>query len=258
MDEPHPPALPESSTPATTSLVSRLTNVFAAPGEVFDEVKAAEPSVANWMVPVVLMLVLAVAATFLIYSQPVIKQQVLEMQGKAFDKQVAEGKMKAEQAEQIKESMEKMDPLIFQSIGVAFVMVATVVGLFFWGLVIWLMGTKGLKGSFSYMKAVEAAGLAMMIYLLNSVVTTLMIVSMGNVNARPALSMLVGEFDMSNKVHLLLSSVNLFYVWYAVVLAVALGRLSGVSFGKAAAWLFGFWIGIRLILTPLGLGQFFM
>ena len=68
MDEPHPPALPESSTPATTSLVSRLTNVFAAPGEVFDEVKAAEPSVANWMVPVVLMLVLAVAATFLIYS----------------------------------------------------------------------------------------------------------------------------------------------------------------------------------------------
>lgn len=258
MDESQPPALPENSAPVTTSLISRLTNIFAAPGEVFDEVKASESAVANWIVPLVLMLVLVVASTFLIYSQPAIKQQVLEMQGKEFDKQVAAGKMKAEQAEQIKEAMEKMDPIIFQLIGVAFVAVGTVVGLFFWGLVIWLLGTKALNGDFSYMKSVECVGLATMISLLGSVVTTLMVISLGNVNARPALHMFAGEFDMSNKVHLLLSSVNLFYVWYAVVLAVALGRLSGVSFGKAALWLFGFWIGIRLLLTPLGLGQFFM
>ncbi len=258
MDESQPPALPEASAVATTSLMSRLMNVFAAPGEVFDEVKASAPSLGNWIVPLLLMLATVVASTFLIYSQPAIKQQVMEMQEQAFDKQVKEGKMKAEQAEQIKESMEKMPPILFQLIGVAFVVVGTVVGLFFWGLALWLMGTKGLKGSFSYMKAVESVGLATMIYLLGSIVTALMIVSLGSVNARPALSMLAGEFDMTNKVHILLASVNVFYVWYAVVLAVALARLSGASFGKSAVWLFGYWIGIRLLLTPLGLGQFFM
>lgn len=258
MDELQPGSSPTASSAEATSLFSRLTNVFAAPGEVFDELKIAPPSVANWLVPVVLMLLVMVASTFLIYSQPAIKQQVLEMQGKAFDKQVADGKMKAEQAEQIKESMEKMDPLIFQSIGVVFVMVLTVAGLFLWGLVFWLLGTKMLPGNFGYLKAVEAVGLATMIYLLNSIVTPLMIVSLGNVNARPALSMLTGEFDATNKVHVLLASVNLFYIWYVLVLAVALGRLTGVSFGKAALWLFGFWVAIRLVLTPLNLGQFFM
>ncbi len=49
---PEPPPL---GTPApTTSLAGRLLNVFAAPGEVFEEVKATPPSVANWLVPVII------------------------------------------------------------------------------------------------------------------------------------------------------------------------------------------------------------
>jgi len=49
-----PPALPPelpASQPPTTSLAARLMNVFAVPGEVFDEVKASAHSAGNWLLP---------------------------------------------------------------------------------------------------------------------------------------------------------------------------------------------------------------
>ena len=47
-----PPLMePSAAVPAaTTSLAARMVNVLATPAEVFDEVKNAKPSTANWLV----------------------------------------------------------------------------------------------------------------------------------------------------------------------------------------------------------------
>src|SRR5574341_368923 len=85
---PMPPVAPEPPAPAT-SLFERLTNVFVAPGEVFDEVKSSRSSVANWLVPVILSALVGVASVFVIFSQDNIVQQVREQQELALEKQLA-------------------------------------------------------------------------------------------------------------------------------------------------------------------------
>jgi len=47
-----------------------------------------------------------------------------------------------------------------------------------------------------------------------------LIVILGNLMARPALSVFVSEFNPTSKFHLLLGSVNLFYLWSTAVLSL--------------------------------------
>src|ERR1039457_44708 len=86
------PATPPMPPPAT-SLGARLLNVFASPAEVFEEVRTAPSTVANWLVPTLLSALVGLVACLLIFSQPAIVQQLHEQQAKAIDQQVKAGKM---------------------------------------------------------------------------------------------------------------------------------------------------------------------
>jgi len=82
-------------------------NVFATPGDVFGEVKTAAPSVANWLVPAILFMVLSWLSAGLVFSQPAIRQQINELSTKAIDRQVEKGKLSSAQAEQARAAAEK-------------------------------------------------------------------------------------------------------------------------------------------------------
>ena len=113
------------------------------------------------------------------------------------------------------------------------------------------MGAGLLKGNFPYMKAVEVVGLANMIGVLEVIVKTLLIVGLGNLYASPSLVLLVKEFDPQNTVHSLLALVNVMTFWLLAVRGIGLARLSGVSFAKAAAWVFGIWAAYTGLLIGL-------
>ena len=104
--DPMPP-IPEPPPAPATPLAGRLMNVFAAPGDVFGEVKTAAPSVANWLVPAILFMVLSWLSAGLIFSQPAIRQQMSELSNKAIDRQVEKGKISSAQAEQVRATTEK-------------------------------------------------------------------------------------------------------------------------------------------------------
>jgi hypothetical protein len=250
-----PPRSTEEPKPPL-SLLGRLFNVYAAPGDVFDELKRAPTSVANWLVPILIVTVAMIASFVITLSQPTIKQQLVEMQEKAIDQQVVAGKITAEQAKTVKAQLAALPPWVMQLFGILQGVVSGFVGTFWWALVLWLLGKMALKSNVPFLRALEASGLSMMIFALSVVVTTLLVVILGNIMARPALSVLIAEFDPTSKVHLLLGSLNLFYIWSATVLALALSKLSNVPFGRAALWLFGFWAVSRVILVMVGLGGF--
>jgi hypothetical protein len=233
-----------------------LINIFADPGEVFDGVRSGKRSIANWLVPVLVATVAGIVGVLLILSQPTVQQQMREAMEKGIDQQVAAGKMSAEQAKQFKETMEKIPPWVFQVGAVATGAVSSTVSVFWWALVVWLVGAKVFKSSLPFMKALEVSGLALMIFALSIVVTTLLVVILGNMNARPAPSFLLKEFDPFSKLHLFLAAINLFYLWWIAILALGLSRLSGVSIGKAALWMFGIWVVTRLAMVGAGLGNF--
>jgi len=97
-------------------------------------------------------------------------------------------------------------------------------------------------------------GLCTMIGVLGGVVTLLVIVATGNMYMTLSPALLVRDFNMENKVHLLLASLNAITIWYIGVLSVGLSKLTGRSFGAAALWLYGGWIVLRAGVIFSGLG----
>ncbi len=238
------------------SLAGRLTNIFAAPGEVFDGIKTADAANANWLMPALLLMVASWTSALLIYTQPAVRQQLSDMSNKTIDWMVEKGKMPADQAERARETAGKMAGvgyLIGGAVGPVFM---SFLLPFWWGLILWL-GGKVLKGNhpwdFSYMKAVETAGLANMILVLEMVVRTLLVLATGNLFASPGLALLVlNDFDPHNVVHSLLAVVNVMVFWLLLVRSIGLARLSGASIGKAMLWVFGIWAAFTGAMIGFG------
>ncbi len=241
---------PQSSpTPTGMSLPARLLNVFAIPGDVFAEVKQSPPAPANWLVPAVLLILVSWISSWIVLSQDSIRYQVSEMTEKSIQKQIEKMKMPADQAEKMRSygALGMKATMVVAPVCVAFVTP------FFWGLVLWLVGTKLNKGSFGFMKAVEVAGLANSIVILEAIVKTLLIVLSGNLFASPSLALLVKDFDPQNTTHGLLAAVNVMTVWLLMVRVIGWARLTEVSFARAARWVFGIWAAYTALFLGFGL-----
>src|ERR1035441_1885610 len=248
-----PELQPEAPAPPTFSLSGRLFNVFATPGDVFQEVKTARVSAANWVVPALILIVVSWVSSWLIFSQDSIKHQLSEITDQAVQKQIEKSHMSEQQAEQSRAIGEKWAQIMAKVAAVLIPVFGGFVTPFFWGLILWLVGAKVLKGDFPFMKAVEVVGLVNMVSVLDVIVRTLLIIGLGNLYAAPGLVLLVKDFDPQNTVHGLLSLVNLMTFWVLVLRAMGLARLSSVSFTKAALWIFGIWAGYNAFFIGLGM-----
>jgi hypothetical protein len=252
-----PPSIPaESGQRPASSLTSRLCNVFAAPGDVFDEVRTRKPATGNWLLPVLLSCLVGIGYSFAVFSQPSILQSIRETQEKAMEKRVQAGKMTRQQADQAQEMSEKFTgPTMMKTFGSVGAVVASFVMLFLLGLIVWLLGKWVFKAGFPYLKAVELVGLAGMINVLGGIVAALLAVAMGNLAMTPGPVLLIHEFDPANKLHIFLSQLNLFMLWYIAVLSLGLAKLSGASFAKAAFWLYGIWAVFVAVSVLPGWGR---
>jgi len=257
-----PPPILETPQPAapkepTMSLPARLMNVFAVPGEVFEEVKDTRKSAANWLVPAAIASVVGALAAIVMFSQPTIRQQIREQQEQAFEQHIKDGKMTRQQADQAMTMVEKFTgPTMMAIFGSVGAVAAGFARLFWWGLVLWLLGRWFLKARFSYLKAVEVAGLASMITVLGMIVSMLLIVNLGKMFSTLSLGLAVSDFDVKNKSHLLLGAVNVFNFWLIAVLGAGLARLAGVPFLRAVFLVLGYWLAVSLLLIFIGLGTF--
>jgi len=230
-------------------------NVFATPGEVFEEVKASRPCTANWLVPVLLACLVGVIYTSVIFSQETVLRQVREAREKAVRKQLESKKVPKEQMEQAIAMAEKFSsPTLLKILGSAGAAAGSFGWLFFLALMIWLLGRYVLKADFPYLKAAEVCGLAGMIGVVGGIISMLLVVVTGNMFVTPGPALLLREFDPANKTHLLLAMLNVMTIWYIGVLAIGLSRLSGASVSRSALLLVVPWVSFRVALIFSGLG----
>src|SRR6516165_3828471 len=82
------------------SLPARLFNVLATPGEVFEYVKNADISHANWIVPALLLILVSWLGAWVIFSQDSIQQQLREITDQAIEKSIQKQHLSEQQAEQ--------------------------------------------------------------------------------------------------------------------------------------------------------------
>lgn len=244
---------PPTSVPApATSLVARMFNVFATPGEVFDEVRHARPSTANWLVPTLLAIVMGTISVLIIFSQPAIVQKIHEQQTKVLEDKVKNGQMTQAQADQAEAMIEKFGgPTMLKLTSSVSVVVGSFVAVFWRALVIWLLGKWFLKASFPYQQALEVAGLVSMISILGAIVTCLLTVLLGK-TVSVSLALLVNDFNPQNLAHMCLAAVNFFDLWLTGVMAIGLARLAGATWAKALALTAAYWLVMECLLISLG------
>jgi hypothetical protein len=235
------------------SLAGRMASVIAAPSEAFDALKKSPPCAANWVAPALLLILVSWIGTAIVFSQPALNQQITEAIDAGLQKQFEKGNVPPEQAEQMRQRMESTI-LVSSEIGAWLwpVFVGFVVP-FIWGLFVWLIGAKAFRGDFTYMKAVEAVGLANVIVALEALVRPLLILSLNSIYAGPSLGLLViKSFDPQNTMHGLLNVVNVMTFWLLAVRSAGLARLGNIFFAKAAACVFGTWLAYTGFFIGLG------
>ena len=238
------------------SLAGRLMNVFAAPGEVFEEVRIRPPSVANWLVPMLIFAVVGTIGAFIMFSQPAIIQQIHEQQAAAMDKQVKDGKLTQAQADQALQMAEKFSgPTMMKIFGSVGSVVASAVHVIWWAFILWLMAALFLKKKVPFQKSIEVAGVATMILVLGAVVTVLLTVITAKLGMTLSPALLVSDYDMKNKAHLALAAINVFSLWQIVVLASGLARLSGAGFVKSLLVLGIYWVVYCAFCILVGFGS---
>ena len=245
---PEPPA--EGPRAPAMSLVGRLANVFATPGDIFEEVGAAAPCTANWLTPALLLIAVSWVAVWVIFAQEPIRHQLTEKMEQAVEKQVEKGHMSQADADRAREVSTKYGTIGIEVSAAVGPVIAAFLSPFWAGLILWLVGAKVFKGNFPYMKAVEVAGLTNMIVVLDAVVRSLLIIGLGNLSVSPSLVLLVKDVDPQSTSHALLAAVNPMTFWLLAARASGLSKLSGASFAKSALWIFGIWV----ILVGVGIG----
>jgi Yip1 domain len=218
-----------------TSVREKLFNIFVSPSDVFDEVIASPPNLANWRIPTLLVCFVSIISLQLGNSST---------ESSATIHQLADaGTISPAQTHALAGAWPLLSALL--------VCVSMFAGTCCSALVLWSMGWLFLKVRFPYLKALEIVGLTGIISVLGSITTILLIAAFDDSAARPALSLLVPKLDRGQAIYQILDTVNLFHLWSTTVLAISLSRLCNVTFKEAAFWVFGYWMIARIVLIIL-------
>ncbi len=245
MEQPPPlPQTPVEPTPAAgTSVLARLLNVFAMPGAVFEEVKAAPRTVLNWLVPALFLATVGALSALVILSQPTLQQQIHQQQTKMLAHQVKAGKMTQAEADRTQALAEKIaQPIVLKLVGSLGAVVGSFLQIFAWALVLWLLGRWFLKTPFDFEKALEVAGLGMMIAVLSGVVTLVLAVSFSREGAPSSVALVIKDVEALRNSRVFLAATNVFAVWLISVMSAGLAKLAGVPWVRAAFLVFVYWL----------------
>ena len=237
---------PQAEEVKPMSLSDKLVGVFASPSELYDNVRQTPPTSSNWLIPTLILIVVGVVMAYLMTSNPTLSDQMKRMASeqmeKGLTKQLASGKITQEQANQARDQMSGMGA----TGALIFTYVSAILGpffaLFLGALVFWLLGKGVMKATSPYMKVVEVVGLTFFIATLESVVTTILCIGMNSIFASPSLALLISDFSIENKMHLLAASMNVFTFWTLAVTSIGLARLFQKDVPKVLVLVFALWI----------------
>jgi hypothetical protein len=219
-----------------TSLGSKLVNVFATPGSVFEEIVANRANLANWIVPTALVALCGVVTLN--------ASTDLDAIGLAITRLVEAGTLTQSQATSLNGQWKIVSRVA--------ILIAPFAGSIWSAFVLWFTGKVFLKSRFAFHKALEASALSGTILVLGAVVTWLLVVATGDASARPALSLLCPKLASESTLWKVCALLDFTQLWTTAVLAIGLSKLAGTTLKEAAFWVFGYWLLIRGALVLLG------
>ncbi|RCK75243.1 MAG: hypothetical protein IGBAC_1379 [Ignavibacteriae bacterium] len=243
----------EVPTEQTSSLLTRITNVFASPGELFTELKESKPQTTSWLIPLIISILMAFFVIAAIQLNESLKFQVKEIQAEKMQELVQEGRMTQEQADMAtSRTGSSQSFIIFGGISAT---IMTIVLFFLITLIFWLAAKFGLKFTGGYTKILELYGLTTLITSLGSIVTVLLMYVFDSIRVTPSAAIFVYEsFDIKNNFHIIMSQLNIFTIWQIGILGYGLAKLSNKPTSAGLVLSYALWLIWVIASTFMGLG----
>jgi hypothetical protein len=255
MDTAPPNAPPEVPLASGLSLTARLFNIYATPGDVFTSIKGVETCLWNWLIPVLLSCLVGMVYVFVVFSQPNVQQQIRDAQEQQMQKLVDSGKLSTADLEAQRTRLEGIGMTMARVAGAFGVVTMSFLTVFALALVLKLLARFVLGHSVAYMKMVEVTGLTGMIAILGTLVQMLLVIIMGSLYVSVGPALFLGDFDVHNKVHLLIKSIDLTSFWCLAVLGIGLAKTAESSVLRATLPLFIGWFVLRAGVILVGWGS---
>lgn len=229
-------------TAADRSMVENFRDVIVDPEATFEDV-AERP---KWVAPLIVLVVATlIVSWFMMPMWSQMQQAQLAGQG-----------MSPEQIEQSRQMMET-----FKWVGLAMAPIMSAVIMAIWAFLFWGWGTIAGARNARYGVAFAAVVYSGLIYLIQSVAQAIVVVAKGGEQVAAeggpptfGVTLFLDRGDMSGLMWGMLSNINFFSIWYAVVIAIA-GQ-QALKMSKGASWGFAVvvWVisGIFLMFQPGG------
>ncbi len=240
------------------SHTDKIVGVISEPSSLFSKLVHLNTKVTDWLLPLIALIIVAIAATFIYMSNPEIKLEMQQQQEKAmqeqFDKMVESGQMTREQAdEQIDKTMEMMGGSgmmqIFSSIGILVVMI---IWFFVFTTLAFLIAKFVLKGDGSYSQAMTAMGLPLYITVFQSIILIILGMLLGKMLTGLNPASLMG-MDIKSLPGFLLSRLDVFSIWFYVVVDIAFAKMfKSDNVKKYVITSVGVWLVFMFIIYGLG------
>ncbi len=247
----------QQSTPQESpSMFDTVTNVFASPREAYETVVGTPVRHSTWVIPFSLTLVLMFVGVYLVFNHPTFSQQMREAQMAQFQKQVDEGKMTQEQADNIANQMGSGGGTMFMVIGAIAGSIFVLLYYVLAALFLWLASKMALKTDAPYGKYLEVYGIASWIGIVGGVVTFVLMLALDSMyaSASPALAIL-SNFDPMNTTHKFMKAADVFAAWQAVTIGVGLSTVAKKPSGTGIGIAVGLWLVWVVVSVLLGLAR---
>lgn len=212
------------------SHTDKIVGVLSEPSNLFSKLSLVNVKVTDWLLPLLALMVVAIITTFVYMSNPEIKLEMQQQQKKAmqeqFDKMVESGQMTREQAdEQLDRTSEMMsNPMfiyVFPTIGIV---VMTLLWFFVITTLAFLIAKFALKGNGGYSQAMSSMGLPLYISVVGGIVIIILALIMGKMVTGVNPAVLTG-MDVKTLPGFLLSRLDVFSIWYYVVVGIAFAKM---------------------------------
>lgn len=238
------------------SHTDKLVGVFTEPAKTFESISKFQIKTIDWLLPFSVLLIAVILSTFVAMSNPQVKADAIEKRlediRKDLDKQVAEGKLSKEEANQrlemIESQVEKMSGtigMVIQSVSIlifGFIIFFIVCGAYF------LVIKFGLKDQGTYKHVLAASGLTAYIGIIQVALATILTLVFNRVVQDVSAASLL-NYDKSTIAGFLLAKVDVISIWSYVVLSIGLAKLfKSENLKKYLITIFGIWIGWGLIM----------
>jgi hypothetical protein len=239
------------------SHTDKIVGVISEPTNLFSKLAFLNTKVTDWLLPLLVMIIVAIVSTFILMSNPEIKLEMQQQQEKAmreqFQKMVESGQMTQQQVdEQLDKTAEMMNnPMFIYLIPSISIFVIMLLWFFIFTTIAFLIAKFVFKGDGSYSQAMTAMGLPMYISVLQSIILIIVGLLMGKMLTGLNPTSLTG-MDIKSLPGFLLSRLDIFSIWFYIVVGIAFAKMfKSDDVKKYIFTSIGFWLVFMFIIFGL-------